>query len=125
MSGKNPAKHGIFGFVDRDPSTLELFIPTSTNMRCKTLWEILSEHGNRVVVMNVPVTYPPAPINGFVIGGMLSPVSGAFTYPADLLDRYAAQMKPYRIAPHVQYKPGNEAEFVADLLDLVDERLAD
>jgi predicted AlkP superfamily phosphohydrolase/phosphomutase len=73
-------------------------------------------------VMNVPVTYPPTPVNGFVIGGMLSPVSGAFTYPTDLLDRYAAQMKPYRIAPNVQYKAGNETEFVADLLDLVERR---
>ena len=72
--------------------------------------------------MNVPVTYPPAPVNGFVIGGMLSPMSGNFTYPSDLLDRYANQLNPYRIAPQVQYKEGNETEFVADLLEVVERR---
>jgi predicted AlkP superfamily phosphohydrolase/phosphomutase len=72
--------------------------------------------------MNVPVTYPPTPLNGFIVGGMLSPVGATFTYPANLLDRYASQLGPYRIAPHVQYKQGREAEFAADLLEMVDRR---
>jgi len=84
MTGKNPAKHGIFGFVDRNPETLELFIPTSTNMRCKTLWEILSEHGRRVVVMNVPVTYPPRKVNGILISGFLATKLEKATYPEEL-----------------------------------------
>ncbi len=84
MSGKNPAKHGIFGFVDRDPRTLELFIPMSTNMRCRTLWEILSENGRRVVVMNVPVTYPPRKVNGVLISGFLATKLERATYPEEL-----------------------------------------
>jgi predicted AlkP superfamily phosphohydrolase/phosphomutase len=72
--------------------------------------------------MNVPVTYPPQPVNGFAIGGMLSPVNGAFTYPETLLDRYNGKLRPYRIAPQVQYKPGNETEFVDDLIDLIERR---
>jgi predicted AlkP superfamily phosphohydrolase/phosphomutase len=53
---------------------------------------------------------------------MLSPVGGTFTYPADLLDRYSDLLRPYRIAPSVQYKPGKETGFAADLLDLVERR---
>ena len=99
----------------------------ATSIRTPTLWQIISDAGRRVGVMNVPVTYPPTPVNGFIIAGMLSPVGGAFTYPAGLLDRYAGRVgaglpRPYRIAPHVQYKEGNEAEFAADLLDLVERR---
>lgn len=125
-TGKNPGKHGVFDFIrpmgrtGEGPGQFDLV--NATSIRTPTMWQILSEAGRRVGVMNVPVTYPPTPVNGFIIGGMLSPVSGAFTYPADLLDRYTGQLKPYRIAPQVQYKPGNEAEFAADLLDLVERR---
>jgi predicted AlkP superfamily phosphohydrolase/phosphomutase len=119
-TGVNPGKHGVFDFIRPMGGRFELV--NATSIRVPTLWQILSEAGRRVGVMNVPVTYPPAPVNGFIISGMLSPASGNITYPADLLDRYADRMKPYRIAPHVQYKPGNEMAFTADLLDLVERR---
>lgn len=119
-TGKNPGKHGVFDFIRPMGGRFELV--NAASFRTPTLWQILSQAGRTVGVMNVPVTYPPAPVNGFVIGGMLSPVAGDFTYPSDLLDPYANRMKPYRIAPHVQYKEGNEAEFAADLLDLVELR---
>jgi len=130
-TGKNPGKHSVFDFIR--PMTISpphkgsgknsrFDLVNSTSIRAPTLWHIISEAGRKSGVMNVPVTYPPASINGFIIAGMLSPVGGAFTHPADLLTRYAGRMKPYRIAPHVQAKRGNEAEFAADLLDLVERR---
>jgi predicted AlkP superfamily phosphohydrolase/phosphomutase len=71
MTGKNPAKHNIFGFVDQKPGSHEIFIPTSVNMTSDTIWEIMSRAGKRVFVMNVPVTYPPRPVNGIMIGCFL------------------------------------------------------
>ena len=32
MTGKNAAKHGIFGFIDRKPGTYSLYIPNSSNI---------------------------------------------------------------------------------------------
>jgi predicted AlkP superfamily phosphohydrolase/phosphomutase len=119
-TGRNPGKHGVFDFIRPTGGQFELV--NATSIRAPTLWQILSEAGRQVGVMNVPVTYPPTRVNGFIISGMLSPVGGEITYPAHLLDRYAGRLKPYRIAPHVQYKPGNEAEFTADLFDLVERR---
>jgi predicted AlkP superfamily phosphohydrolase/phosphomutase len=119
-TGKNPGKHGVFDFIRPLGGRFELV--NASSLRAKTLWDILSEAGRSVGIMNVPVTYPPKPVNGFVIGGMLSPMSGTFTYPADVLDRYADDLPPYRIAPNVQYKEGNEEAFIADLLDLVRRR---
>jgi predicted AlkP superfamily phosphohydrolase/phosphomutase len=125
-TGVNPGKHGVFDFIrpmgEAQGRTGEFDLVNATSIRAPTLWQILSQAGRTVGVMNVPVTYPPQPVNGFVIGGMLSPVSGTFTYPAALLDQYADQLEPYRIAPKIQYKPGNEAEFIADLVDLVERR---
>ncbi len=124
-TGKNPGKHGVFDFIHPLGGQFELV--NASSLRTATLWDILSLAGRKVGIMNVPVTYPPKPVNGFVIGGMLSPMGGDFTYPADLLDQYTDQrsttsLKPYRIAPNIQYKEGNEEAFIADLLDLVERR---
>ena len=95
MTGKNPAKHGIFGFVDRTPGTYKPFIPTSRNMTSETLWEYLSRAGKRVIVMNVPVTYPPRPVNGILVAGFLAPRLEKATYPPEVSQRL--QRLGYRI----------------------------
>src|SRR5512145_1177400 len=71
MTGKNPAKHNIFGFVDKKPGSYDIFVPTSVNMKSDTIWEIMSRAGKRVFVMNVPVTYPPRQVNGIMVGCFL------------------------------------------------------
>jgi predicted AlkP superfamily phosphohydrolase/phosphomutase len=119
-TGKNPGKHGVFDFIRPLGGRFELI--NSSSLRAPTLWDILSQSRHTVGIMNVPVTYPPKPLNGFVIGGLLSPTVGTISYPADLLDQYAGQLPPYRIAPGVQYKEGNEEAFTADLVELVDRR---
>lgn len=119
-TGKNPGKHGVFDFIRPLGGQFELV--NASSLRAPTLWEILSAAGRRVGVMNVPITYPPTAVNGFLVSGMLSPMEGAFTYPADLLRPYEDRMKPYRIAPRVQCREGNEERFIADLMDLVDRR---
>ncbi len=119
-TGKNPGKHSVFDFIR--PSGGDFEMVNSTYIKARTLWQILSEAGRRVGVVNVPVTYPPQPVNGFIVSGMLSPRGGRFTYPEDLLDPYREELGPYRIAPAVQYKPGEEEPFIEDLLDLVERR---
>jgi predicted AlkP superfamily phosphohydrolase/phosphomutase len=88
MTGKNPAKHNIFGFLDRSPGSYNPFVPNASNMKSSTLWDILSAEGKRVVVMGVPVTYPPKEVNGILISGFLAPDIEKATYPADLGKRY-------------------------------------
>ena len=118
MTGCNPGKHGVFDFIQ--PHGDNFTLVNATAIRQPTLWQRLSRAGYRVGVMNVPVTYPPVALNGFMISGMLSPKTGQNSEPADLLRRYEAEgMQPYRVAPTIQYKPGNEAEFAADLYDLI------
>jgi predicted AlkP superfamily phosphohydrolase/phosphomutase len=85
MTGVNPGKHNIFGFIDRDPATYKQFIPTGRNMEARTLWEVLSDAGKRVIVVNVPVTYPPRPVNGIMVSCFLSPSLEKAVYPADYL----------------------------------------
>ncbi|MBN1656915.1 MAG: alkaline phosphatase family protein [Anaerolineae bacterium] len=85
MTGVNPGKHNIFGFIDRDPATYKQFIPTGRNMQARTLWEVLGDAGKRVIVVNVPVTYPPRPVNGIMVSCFLSPSLEKAVYPPDYL----------------------------------------
>jgi predicted AlkP superfamily phosphohydrolase/phosphomutase len=91
MTGKNAAKHNIFGFIDRKPGTYAMYIPNGSNMTAKTMWETLSERGKSVLVMNVPVTYPPRKVKGYLVSGFLAPKVEGATYPADLAGRLKAR----------------------------------
>jgi len=81
VTGCNPGKHNIFGFIDRVPLTYEMFIPSSKNMLARTWIELLSTMGKRVFSMGVPTTYPPKAVNGILISGFLAPDLQKATYP--------------------------------------------
>ncbi len=117
MTGCNPGKHGVFDFIQ--PHGNNFTLVNSTRIRQPTIWQRLSEAGYRVGVLNVPVTYPPQPVNGYMVTDILSPKGAEISYPADLIGRYEAELGPYRIAPEIQYKPGLEEAFIADIYDLV------
>lgn len=90
VTGKNPGKHGIFDFVElRDE---EIRVVGSTGRRAKAIWNILSEKGKKVVIVNVPLTYPPEKVNGVMVSGFPIPsVRSQFTYPTDLREEAIAR----------------------------------
>ena len=94
MTGKNPGKHGVFDFITRDGRDVGLV--SSHSIESRTLWELLSEKGKRVGVVDIPVTHPPKPVNGFLISDALLAGRPA-SFPADVLARCEAKLGPYRI----------------------------
>ena len=85
MTGKHPSKHAIFDFTRFDPATYSWSINNAQHIRSKTLWQILSEKGKRVVVLNLPYTYPTYEINGVMVAGWDAPAGEAsFSYPAEV-----------------------------------------
>ena len=117
MTGCNPGKHGVFDFIHRTGSDFGLV--NATKIRKPTIWQRLSEAGLSVGVLNVPVTYPPQPLNGYMVTGILSPKEGQICYPDDLLSRYRSELGDYRVAPHIQYKRGNEKAYIVDIYSLI------
>lgn len=119
-TGKYPAKHGVFDFVSAHSGTFH--IVNATDIQAPCLWDIASSYGQRVGIVNMPVTWPPHPVAGYMISGLLSPLTARVTWPADLLRPYERGSDRYRVMPTVQYKPGNEREFLADLAALIETR---
>jgi len=96
MTGKGPGKHGIIDFERYDPTTGKLAFNSTFQIREKTIWEILSSKGHKVGSINLPMTYPPTPVNGFMISGFETPsVDVDFTYPARLKDEILAKFPNY------------------------------
>lgn len=110
ITGLDPAEHGIFDFVHRDPATHEPYLSTDrtepprfvlplgpyrlplSGPRIESLrkgtpfWQTLSERGVPVSIVRMPVNYPPLPY-GDEIAGMGTPdlrgTQGTFAFYTD------------------------------------------
>jgi predicted AlkP superfamily phosphohydrolase/phosphomutase len=85
LTGKNPGKHGLFEFSEPISNSYEFRFTNASSRHGESLWSILSRAEKRVGVVNVPMTYPPEPVNGYLIAGLDTPHQySPFTYPDDL-----------------------------------------
>ena len=97
-TGMHPGKHGVLDHGYRQAGTYKI-VPTNARRRGgATLWQLLGQAGKRVGVINVPETYPPSPVNGFLITGMTTPSDDAdWCYPASLAAELKQAMGGYRV----------------------------
>lgn len=86
MTGKTPGQLGIYGFRNRKDNTYDgLKIATADAVEEPAVWDLIGERGMRSVLVGVPPSYPPRPLEGWRVGCFLTPASNkGYTYPADL-----------------------------------------
>jgi len=86
LTGKQPGSHGIIDFERYDVHTNKLqFNSTRCLDHVRSLWQILGDAGLKVGSVNVPMTYPPVPVNGFLVSGFETPGPDCdFVYPPEL-----------------------------------------
>jgi len=68
LTGVNPGKHGIFGF--QGPAIKRMnqrTISNYTSIQSPTILKLISDAGLKTVVLGMPMTYPPVPVNGYNI----------------------------------------------------------
>ena len=119
MTGKDPGRHGLFDFVKPVANDWRRKIVSYNDIRAKTLWSILSENGKDLGVINVPLTYPPPEVRGFLISGMLTPgTEFQYTYPAALAKEIEGRHGPYVLDIWWQnYGPKTIDRFLHDLME--------
>lgn len=101
-TGKNPGKHGIIGFTKLDPNSYRLSLVYGSHNRSKPMWEILGEQGKKVIVVNIPMTYPPRPVNGILISGLDAPSTEVdFTFPKEIKKEILQVDPRYKINLHL------------------------
>lgn len=94
-TGKNPAKIGVWGFLSIGPDRKLRHGRTTEDIGC--IWDIASKSGFRVGVFNVPGTYPPYPVNGFMVSGFPTPPGKPWAYPHSLVKRLNKAVDGYEI----------------------------
>lgn len=86
MSGRDPGVLGVYGFRNRaDRSYSRLALANAASIREPLVWDYLAGAGKRVVLLGVPQTYPPRPVNGCLVSCFLTPsAESAWSYPPEL-----------------------------------------
>ena len=101
-TGMKPAAHGVYDFWEYDepqqPGTPRRAHIQTHRKGSKAIWNILSEYGKRVLIVNVPITYPPETVNGIMISGYMTPSSEVnFTYPLAFKEELYRAVPDYKI----------------------------
>jgi predicted AlkP superfamily phosphohydrolase/phosphomutase len=88
ITGCNPGQHGIYRLVMGPEGGHQPRLARAADRRKDPFWRLLSAAGLSVGVINVPLTYPVDPVNGFMLSGMHTPHrhSPGFSHPPDLAD---------------------------------------
>jgi len=113
ISGLNPGKHGIYDFVRLLPGSYRLLSTRRDQTSFRTIFDEASDRGLNVIAMNIPLTYPPAKVRGVMVAGLGAPSTGQFAYPPELRDELLGW--GYRLDVDVEFAPGRESEWIADL----------
>jgi predicted AlkP superfamily phosphohydrolase/phosphomutase len=90
---------GVYGFRNRrDYSYDSLQLATSRDISAKRLWDYAGDAGLESVVLGVPQTYPPRPMRGSLVTGLLTPSTSApFTWPTELAGELKQNVGEYAI----------------------------
>ncbi|MEM7035261.1 MAG: alkaline phosphatase family protein, partial [Chloroflexota bacterium] len=120
-TGKNPGKHGIFGFYEphSDDSYALSPINARTN-RAKTMYRMLAEAGKDVITLAVPFTFPPEQIpNGIVIPGEFS-LPGelahtAVSHPPEMAAEIGQHVDDHRLGVDTSLVYTSPEDFITDL----------
>ncbi len=128
FTGLNPGRHGIFDFTESPLVDSNRPLISSQHARGVRIWQIVGAFGKRSIVINVPMTYPPEPVLGDMISGMLAPgFDSDFTYPANLKHEIKAVCGSY--IPNLdipRYDPSDQSSlyrFLDDLRECTDRRI--
>lgn len=121
VTGENPGKHGIFDFLYYDNEQSRLI--NSGMVKGERIWGILNHYGYKVVVVNVPIFYPPEKVDGAFISGMLTPsLDSSFTYPEGIKARliemgYEVETAPLRFSRFRELALSGKKEAVKTMVE--------
>ena len=108
-SGYDPGQLGVYSYTYRVNSSLdEKKLVNSTCIKKDLIWDALSKHGKKCIVLNVPLTYPAKKINGIMVTDFLTPdFESNCTYPAEFkqkIKKILGQDYMFDVSGFVGYK---------------------
>ncbi|RJS86299.1 hypothetical protein CW713_00450 [Methanophagales archaeon] len=100
-TGKNPGKIGVYGTSKKESFGARTV--SSKDVKSRKIWNYLNENGYTTGLFAIPLTYPPEPVSGFMVSGMLTPdIKSNFTYPEELKEEILRISPSYRVSFEVK-----------------------
>lgn len=93
-TGVNPGKHGVYGFLTFQG--YDWNVVNRSHVQRPAIWQLLDYHDYSSVIVNVPVTHPPCPVNGAIIPGYVAPENPT-CHPKGILEDVRATIGSYRV----------------------------
>lgn len=123
MTGCDPGTLGIYGFRNRkDHSYDGLAFANNRMVRQETVWDVLAKSGMKSILLGVPLTYPPKPINGLLVGDFLSPDTNAeYTYPPELKEEIKQVVGDYVIDVR-DFRTNDKDRLLTDIYEMTEKR---
>lgn len=110
VTGRDPGELGLYGFRKRVANSYALELVDATDVHHHCVWDYATQAHQRVVVLGVPLTYPPRAVNGIMISGCLTPDSNSdFTWPIERKAELVSRFGPY-LMDVADYRSGNKTE---------------
>ncbi|MHC1683124.1 MAG: alkaline phosphatase family protein [Clostridiaceae bacterium] len=119
ITGVNPGSHGIYQFWDTQSSEYVGKYMGSTDFGVPTLWEILNKNGMKTGMVNVPMTHPPKPVDGFIITWPLSKTL-RYSYPSNILSEIANSGGHYLPDLYTMFK--GDLEYINEAIEITKNR---
>jgi len=96
MTGKLAGKHHVLDYEQFRFADYSIKYYSAVDVHAHTLWKILSDQNRKVAVINVPMTYPPEPVNGIMVAGHNVPNPGSeYTFPTEFKNELVTQIPDY------------------------------
>ena len=84
-TGTNPGQHSLIDFTYPAQDGYEIRVSNGLTVAVPSIWQMVGESGKQVGVVSLPMTYPPRPLNGFMLCSFLTPGPDSdYTYPPEL-----------------------------------------
>lgn len=122
VTGVNPGRLGLYGFRHRKSfSYTEITLPTSLSVKEKRIWDYVTDKGGKVCLVGVPPTYPPQPINGWLISCLMTPdTKRQYTFPPEFRNEIESLVGEYII--DVGFRKENRRKILEEIFTMTERR---
>lgn len=124
MTGRDPGELGIYGFRNRsDHGYHSLAVADSGAVGVDRVWDHLSREGRHVIVVGVPQTSPPVPVNGELVSCFLTndTRTDPYTHPAGLRAEIESLVGSYRVDVR-SFRSDDRDRILADVYAMTEQR---
>lgn len=120
-SGRNPGKLGVYWFSTLDWANKQFRLNDANAYRGADLWDYLNAQGVRTGVIDMPATYPPRTLDGFMVAGYPAEDHYPYTQPPELKQELISK---FGYQTYAKSRSEDKAAYLAEQQAIIRSRFA-